>query len=407
MSPVEENSHQNSIVAKAMNALLVAQRLQRNKLSLGADYVNLDSQNADDEWFENGLTEADVPEESENQSSPITSEGIILTPQQQQTAIARIANLLQTQPDSAGIRVQYLTLVADRGTLEQQQTAIQQTATWLQSHVDAPAVWEKYLILVSRVGTTQQQQAAIVETLQWLASHPEDIYVREQYLVLVEIAGTTQQQQAAITQTSAWLQTHTEDRYVRQQYLYLVATVGTQQQQQQAVGDTTTWLRSHPQDQYVREQYLELINSEATKRINLRRLHQILNSLGDSFDNLLANTTEPRLAFRSSTGIWQERYLEQFTLDKQIIQLNIAIRLETDAKISVRLQLQPIDNNNYYLPETLQLILLSPSGDIIYQDQAGSNRELIEVIIPDGEPGDSFIAQIILGDTSIIKDIGV
>ncbi|BAY61200.1 hypothetical protein NIES22_12610 [Calothrix brevissima NIES-22] len=406
MSPVEENSHQNSIVAKAMNALLVAQRLQRNKLSLGADYVNLDSQNADDEWFENGLTEADVPAESENQSSPITTEGIILTPQQQQTAIARIANLLQTQPDSAGIRVQYLTLVADRGTLEQQQTAIQQTATWLQSHVEAPAVWEKYLILVSRVGTTQQQQAAIAETLQWLASHPEDIYVREQYLVLVEIAGTTQQQQAALTQTSAWLKTHTEDRYVRQQYLYLVATAGTQQQQQQAVGDTTTWLRSHPQDQYVREQYLELINTEPTKRINLRRLDQILNSLRDIADNFLPNTTEPRLAFRSGTGIWQEeRYLEQFTLDKQIIQLNIAIRLETDTKISVRLQLQPIDNS--YLPETLQLILLSPSGDIIYQDQAGSNRELIEVIIPDGEPGDSFIAQIILGDTSIIKDIGV
>ncbi|WP_180977194.1 DUF1822 family protein [Fischerella muscicola] len=338
-----------------------------------------------------------------------------MTPQQQREAIARVANLLQTQPETEALWVQYLTLVDSQGTLEQQQAGIRQTAAWLESHFEAPAVREKYLILVNRVGTTQQQQAALVETAQWLESHPEDTYVREQYLVLVENAGTRQQQQQAINQTTTWLQSHPEDRYVRGQYLAFIGEVGTQQQQQRAVAETTIWLRSHLQDQYVREQYLALVNRlspinirqvEPTRRVNLRQLQQVLTSIGDVLDTLISNTTEANLAFRSTTGTWQELDLQEFPLYSQIVQLKIATRLEEDEKLSVRVQLQAT-NNETYLPEGLQLILLSLSGDVLYEDQAESTRELIEVILPDGEPADSFTAQIIFGDVSIAKDFEV
>ncbi|MER3494068.1 MAG: hypothetical protein C4323_18270 [Mastigocladus sp. ERB_26_2] len=402
-----------------MTTLLVAQRLQRDKLALGADYLNTHSQSGDDDWFQNGLSDEDLLREPNNQPSPMTSEDsfnyTLLTPQQQQEAIARVANLLQTQPETEALWVQYLTLVDSQGTLEQQQAAIRQTAAWLESHFEAPAAREKYLILVNIVGTTQQQQAALVETAQWLESHPEDTYVREQYLVLVENAGTRQQQQQAITQTTTWLQSHPEDRYVRGQYLAFIGEVGTQQQQQRAVAETTIWLRSHLQDQYVREQYLALVNRlsptnirqvEPTTRVNLRQLQQVLASIGDVLDTLIGNTTEANLAFRSTTGTWQELDLQEFPLYGQIVQLKIATRLEEDEKLSVRVQLQPT-NNETYLPEGLQLILLSPSGDVLYEDQAESTRELMEVILPDGEPGDSFTAQIIFGDVSIAKDFEV
>lgn len=128
MSTVEHNSNQNNIVAKAMTALLVAQRLQRDKLALGADYLNTHSQSGDDDWFQNGLSDEDLLREPNNQPSPMTSEDsfnyTILTPQQQREATARVANLLQTQPETEALWVQYLTLVDSQGTLEQQQAGI-------------------------------------------------------------------------------------------------------------------------------------------------------------------------------------------------------------------------------------------------------------------------------------------
>jgi hypothetical protein len=187
--------------------------------------------------------------------------------------------------------------------------------------------------------------------------------------------------------------------------------VGTREQQQRAVAETTIWLRSHPQDQYVREQYLTLVAqlgsattpAEPPRRINLRQLQQVLTSIGDAIDTLLGTTPEARLAFRStSADRWQNIHSQEITLDGQTVLLTIKSRPEEEEKISIRVQLEPT-SDEIYLPEELKLILLSPSGDVLYEDQAESARELIEVVLPDGEPGDSFTVQVALGDASVTE----
>jgi hypothetical protein len=410
------NSSKN-LIEKAMQALQVAQKLQRDKLSLGADYVNVEG--GDDNWLQTRGEEEDLLNETNNEFPPMAREEnfsyIPLTSQQQQEAIARVASWVQNHPDAVAVRTQYLTLVGTQGTLEQQQEAIRQTASWLASHLEASAVWEKYLILIGKVGTRQQQQEALAQTINWLQSHPQDVYVREQYLALVGKVGTGQQQQEAIVQTAMWLESHPEDRYVREQYLALVGKVGTREQQQRAVAETTIWLRSHPQDRYVREQYLTLIGklgststseSEPTRRINLRQLQQVLGSIGDAVDTLLGATPQAMLAFRSTTTDgWQKNMPSQgITLDGQTVLLTIESRPEEEDKISIRVQLEPT-SDEIYLPEGLKLILITLSE--VYEDQAGSDRELIEAVIPEFETGESFTIQVALSDASFTQDFEV
>lgn len=412
MSTTGTNSSQNRL-EKAMQALLVARRLQRDKLSLGADYVNIDGEDGDDNWFQpRGKEELS----QNNQLSQIASQenSYILTGQQQFEAIAKVARWVENHPETEAMRTGYLALVESEGTIEQQQEAIRQTVNWLQFHPEAAAVREKYLILIGKAGTRQQQQEAIADSVTWLENHPQDRYVREQYLNLLEKVGTRQQQQEAIADSATWLQNHPQDRYVREQYLNLVGKVGTRQQQQEAVAETTIWLRSHPQDRYVREQYLTLVNqlapattsqSQPTNRVNLRQLQQVLASIGDAADTLLGTTPEARLAFRSrGADIWQNLYTLEIILDGQSVLLTIESRPEEDEKISIRVQLEPKSDQGY-LPEALKLILITTEE--VYEDQAGSVRELIEAVIPEFEPGESFTVQVTLGDASFTQDFEV
>lgn len=409
------NSSKN-IIEKAMQALQVAQRLQQDKLSLGTDYVNLES--GDDNWLETRGEEEDLLNETNNELPQMASQENVsytpLTRQQQQETIERVASWVQNHPDAMAVWTQYLTLVDSQGTLEQQQEAIRQTASWLASHLETATVREKYLILIGKVGTRQQQQEALAQTNDWLKSHPQDVYVREQYLALVGKVGTRQQHQKAIAEIATWLESHPEDRYVREQYLVLLGKVGTREQQQRAVAQTTIWLRSHPQDQYVREQYLTLVDklastttspSEPTSRVNLRQLQQVLGSIRDAVDTLLDTTPEARLAFRStSADRWQNIHSQEITLDGQTVLLTIESRPEEEEKISIRVQLEP-KSHETYLPDALKLILITLSE--VYEDQAGSDRELIEAVIPEFEPGESFTIQVALGDASFTQDFEV
>lgn len=403
MTTPSTNSSQGKL-EKAMQALLVARKLQRDKFSLGADYVNIEI-DVVNTGFESTNEQAGTLSQEYDELVQTT-----LTEQPQQNSVAEMARWVENNPDAEAVRTQYLVLVESEGTTEQKQQAIEQTSNWLLSHPQAVTVREKYLILINKAGTEQQQQEALAQTWVWLQAR-QDTYVREQYLVLLGKVGTRQQHQQGILETNAWLELHSEDRYVRAQYLKLVSSVGTRQQQQQAIAQTTMWLRAHPQDNYVREQYLTLVNQlgnansleSAPRGINLRKLQEVFEAIGEVIDNL-SSPPEASLAFRSaSAGTWKQIYSQELLLEGQAVLLQLESRAEEEGKISIRIQLQPT-NNDLFLPEGLRLFLLSPSQDQLYEDQAESNRELIEVILPDGEPGESFTVEVTKDNTSFIED---
>jgi Protein of unknown function (DUF1822) len=408
MTAFSANSSQGKL-EKAMQALLVARRLQHDKLSLGADYVNIEIDVANT-WLEPTDEQLEV---NQVVNESVSNVNTALTSQPQQNSVAEVARWLENNPDSEAVRTQYLVLVESEGTIEQKLQAIEQTSNWLLSHPQAVTVREKYLSLINEAGTLQQQQQAVVQTWDWLQANRQNTFVREQYLVLLAKAGTRQQHQQALIETDAWLQSHPEDRYVRAQYLKLLGELGTRQQQQEMIAQTTMWLRAHPQDNYVREQYLTLVNqldsspqSAPVRGINLRKLQEVFDSIGEAIDNLLS-PPEANLAFgafrSASNATWKQLYTQELLFQGQAVLLQLESRPEDEGKISIRIQLQPT-GSDLYLPEGLRLFLLSSLQDQLYEDEAESNRELIEVILPDGDSGESFTIEVTKGDTSFIEE---
>ncbi len=423
MSTESHTSSQDSL-EKAMQAQQAAQRLQRDRLTLGADYVNVDVEDADSDWLEKwGEDEEELFGEIDDELSDEVDWGVSgngnqttsgqeysftpLTPEQQYEAIERVARWVQDHPEAEAVRTQYLTLVENQGTLQQKQACIAQTACWLQSHLDAASVREKYLILVGKSGTPQQQQEAIAQTASWLKSHPEDRYVREQYLVLLGKSGTPQQQQEAIAQTATWLQSYPDDRYVRAQYLMLVGKVGTPQQQQACIAQTASWLQSHPDNRYVQQHYLELkgkTDKSGKTLVNLGHwFEQVFEAGWQAVEEVLGKQ-EVNLVFGfRNAEVRRAKLIRLGTQpESQAVALSVALKPEEDGKIGILLRVHPTGDETY-LPEQLKLILLSSAGEVLHKKQANSASDLLEVGLG-GQPGENFSVRLALGDVSVTED---
>lgn len=76
--------------------------------------------------------------------------------------------------------------------------------------------------------------------------------------------------------------------------------------------------------------------------------------------------------------------------------------VEDKHNISILLQVQPT-GHAAYLPEGLQLILVSPSGEFLHQDQAGNASNLLEVELG-GKQGENFRVKVALNSVSVTED---
>ena len=277
-----------SPLERAMQALLVAERLEDERLNFGADHINVDTEDVDEDWLEDWGEddfEFDFEEDEFEGNLELTSDGNgasnaeeftykPLTREEQWEAVERLVRWLEENPESKAVLAQYLDMVRGQGSRRQQQEAIANASVWLESHPEAEMVREKYLLLVRSAGSPEEQQDAIAKTASWLQSHADDRYVREKYLMLLSDAGTSERQQEAIALTSAWLEDRPGERYVRAEYLTLIQKAGTPEQQEAAAAKTEAWLEAHPQDIYVREQYRALkrmLDKPSNPLVNLAR----------------------------------------------------------------------------------------------------------------------------------------
>lgn len=79
----------------------------------------------------------------------------------------------------------------------------------------------------------------------------------------------------------------------------------------------------------------------------------------------------------------------------------VKITEEDKHNISILLQVQPTGHAPY-LPEGLQLTLLSLTGEFLHEEQAGNASNLLEVEL-DGKQGESFRVQLALNDVSVTE----
>ncbi|WP_449416129.1 DUF1822 family protein [Phormidium nigroviride] len=131
---------------------------------------------------------------------------------------------------------------------------------------------------------------------------------------------------------------------------------------------------------------------------------QIIESGWHSVEEVLG-TKEPDLAL-FSLRIVEARRAKFIDLGMQLaghpVALIVTIREEDEQNFSILLQVQPIDDTTH-LPESLKLMLLSPSGEVLHQEQARNASAILEVELG-GKSGESFRVQVALDDVSVTED---
>jgi len=132
--------------------------------------------------------------------------------------------------------------------------------------------------------------------------------------------------------------------------------------------------------------------------------HQVFEAGWHAVEEVLG-TQEPELALFSFRSVEVQR-AKLINFGTQLlahpIALIVKITEENKHKINIILQIQPTDNATY-LPEGLQLILVSPSGEFLHTEQAGDATNLLEVGL-DGKQGEGFRVQVALNDFSVTED---
>lgn len=131
---------------------------------------------------------------------------------------------------------------------------------------------------------------------------------------------------------------------------------------------------------------------------------QVFESSWHSVEEVLG-TKEPDLAL-FSLRIVEAKRAKLIDLGMQLtghpVALIVTIREEDEQNFSIFLQVQPIDDTTH-LPENLKLMLLSPSGEVLHQEQARNASDLLEVELG-GKSGESFRVQVALDDVSVTED---
>lgn len=90
---------------------------------------------------------------------------------------------------------------------------------------------------------------------------------------------------------------------------------------------------------------------------------------------------------------------------RHTVALSVTLKPEGDGKTGIFVGAHPAGDETY-LPEGLKLSLLSPAGEVIYEERADSARDFLEVEMG-GEPGERFSVKIALGDASVTEDFAI
>jgi Protein of unknown function (DUF1822) len=90
-------------------------------------------------------------------------------------------------------------------------------------------------------------------------------------------------------------------------------------------------------------------------------------------------------------------------LENQSLALLVAITPETEEKLSILVQVHPMEEESY-LPPNLQLMMLSASGEILQKVGSRSVDNYIQLKRFRGLPGESFAIQLTFGEVSVTED---
>ncbi|HEY9853416.1 MAG TPA: DUF1822 family protein [Leptolyngbyaceae cyanobacterium] len=146
-----------------------------------------------------------------------------------------------------------------------------------------------------------------------------------------------------------------------------------------------------------------LENWAEDKRVHLRQwLQNIFETDWQRIEEILNVENQNTALLLKTAGIKRGKFIDlEIRLDGRDVAL-IAIIKQAEEKIGILLQLHST-NHEIYLPENLQLSLLSKDGDILQEVSARSADKVIQVEL-DGKHGEEFSTQITLGDVTATED---
>ncbi len=145
-------------------------------------------------------------------------------------------------------------------------------------------------------------------------------------------------------------------------------------------------------------------------RVNLSQWFENLFETGWQSLEALLGTDQENLtfSFRSASGL-SERHVKRaklidlgLQLGSQSVALLVAIAPETEQKVGIIVQVQPVGGETC-LPPNLRLGLLSEAGDILQEVQSRSQDHYIQLKRFRGNPGEGFNIQVAFGDASMTE----
>ncbi|MBW4497475.1 MAG: DUF1822 family protein [Oscillatoria princeps RMCB-10] len=87
------------------------------------------------------------------------------------------------------------------------------------------------------------------------------------------------------------------------------------------------------------------------------------------------------------------------------VALSVTLKPEGEGKTGIFVGAHAAGDETY-LPEELKLSLLSPAGEVLYEERADSARDFLEVGLA-GESGELFSVKLALGDASVTEDFAI
>jgi hypothetical protein len=158
---------------------------------------------------------------------------------------------------------------------------------------------------------------------------------------------------------------------------------------------------------------LDFFLKYASQIENAVKLNQWLqNTFETGWETLETLLSPPKMAFRSrnvvsdsltpiNSDLGVER-IKKFSLEPTAEQVGLLVRLQprTELEMGIEVELYPT-NNQVYLPQNLQLMLLDEDGETVMQAEARSTKNI--QLKFSGESGEIFSVKVALGDLSIVE----
>ena len=168
--------------------------------------------------------------------------------------------------------------------------------------------------------------------------------------------------------------------------------------------------RQHLYQQRQQKQQLQ----SSTERVNLSGwLEGIYETSWKTIETFLGtNSHSLAFNFRSSSGLASASVKRAKLIDlgmqieSQKLVLLVALTLEANQEVSIRVQLHPA-SGEIYLPANIKLALLSESAEIIHQVQTREQDNYVQLPRFDGEVGECFTIQVAIDDCQITENFVV